>query len=377
MFGWLTQAHALTQEIPDLNESLQPFMDSGDLAGFVVIVGDHSELRHGETGMRGFANLETRTPMEEDTLFWIASMTKPITATAVMMLAEEGKLSVDDSVAKYLPEFKGLKDADGKEVTITIANCLSHTSGLQEMTAQEDMATTNLEELAHTVVAKPVKFTPGSKWVYCQSGMSIAARIVEVVSGDSFPEFLQKRLFDPLSMKDTTFYPNEEQMKRMAVAYEKKDGKLSPVAPYFLNGRPATDKSRYPRASGGLFSTGADYAQFAQMLLSVAMTGEKFRGHHYLKQETLREMTRARTQGLDFAFVPGTFYGLGCGVIQIPGGSTEALSIGSFGHGGAYGTQAWIDPVRGRFSILMVQRANYGSGDASELRKVFQNASAR
>ena len=161
--------------------------------------------------------------MRPDTIFWIASMTKPITATAVLMLQDEGKLSVDDPVEKYLPEFKDLKTADGKPARVTIRHLLTHTSGMGEISADEARAITNLAGLIPLYVAKPVKFEPGTKWVYCQSGINTAARIVEVVSGMSFDEFVERRLFGPLGMKDTTFYLTEEQLPRLATSYRRTD----------------------------------------------------------------------------------------------------------------------------------------------------------
>jgi CubicO group peptidase (beta-lactamase class C family) len=356
-------------------ESMRTFSEkaiaSGEVWGLVTEVGDRDGILSAETS--GLADIDTKRPMTADTLFWIASMTKPVTGVAVMMLAEQGKLSVDDPVAKYLPEFKELKDAAGLPATITIANCLSHTAGLQELSKDEEKSTGTLAELAAITAKRPVKFPAGTKWVYSQTGINVAARIVEVVSGESYPEYLQKRLFGPLGMKDTTFYPTGEQLARRAIPYEKKDGLLSPAASYFPDGKPSPEKTNYPRANGGLFSTAGDYSKFARMLLR----GGELDGHRYLKAETVAMMTKARTVGLDPAFVPGTFYGLACAVIDEPGGATAGLSRGSFGHGGVYGTQAWIDPVKGRYSVLMVQRANFGNGDASELRRLFQDAAAR
>lgn len=344
---------------------------SGEVWGIVTTVGNRDQVLALEAA--GVANIETKKPMAADAIFWIASMSKPVAGVAVMMLAEQGLLSVEDPVAKYLPEFKDLKDEQGNEVTITIANCLSHTAGLQELTPAEDTATTNLAELTAITAKKPVKFAPGSKWVYCQTGIATAGRVVEVVTGKSYPDYLQETLFGPLGMKDTTFYPSEEQVARTAISYEKKDGTLKPVIPYFLNGRPATDRTRYPRPSGGLFSTAEDYGRFARMLLR----GGELDGKRYLKPETIAEMTKIRTGDLKYAFVPGTYYGLGCAVIRDPDGVTMRLHPGSFGHGGAYGTQAWIDPVRGRYYVMMVQRANSGNGDSSALRGNFQEAAFR
>ena len=161
--------------------------------------------------------------MRPDTIFWIASMTKPITATAVLMLQDEGKLSVDDPVEKYLPEFEDLKTADGKPVQLTIRHLLTHTSGMGEVTPDRGPPIKNLAGLIPLYVAKPVEFEPGTKWAYCQSGINTLRRIVEVVSGLPFDEFVEQRLFGPLGMKDTTFYPTEEQLPRLATSYRRTD----------------------------------------------------------------------------------------------------------------------------------------------------------
>ena len=168
----------------------------------------------------GYADLAAKKPMQVDNLFWIASMTKPITATAVLMLQDEGKLSVDDPVAKYLPELANLKTPSGKPAGLTLRHLLTHTSGMAEATPQESRAARTLADLIPHFAEKPLQFEPGTRWQYCQSGINSLGRIVEVVSGQSLPEFLQKRLFDPLGMKDTTFYPTQEQIGRLAKSYK-------------------------------------------------------------------------------------------------------------------------------------------------------------
>ncbi len=360
-----------------LKQALASFMNevvvSNEVPGIVTLVGDKDRILSFDAA--GLADIEAKRPMKKDSMVWIASMTKPVTGTAVMMLADEGLLALTDPVAKYLPEFKDLKDAEGKEIMITIENCLAHTAGLQELTPEEELATSNLDQLSKITAKKPVKFAPGSKWTYCQTGISVAARIVEVVSGETFPDFLQKRLFTPLGMNDTTFYMPEEKMDRLALSYEKTpDGLMKEVEPYFLNGRSPTDRSRYPRASGGLFSTAEDYSKFLRMILR----GGEADGKRYLKPETIAEMTRGHTGTLEkVGFVPGNAYALGWIRVLDPQGVTAPLSSGSFGHGGAYGTQAWIDPVKGRYTIMMIQRAKIGNGDGSPIRGKFQEAAAK
>jgi len=351
--------------------AVEKFVEAGEIAGAVALVVDREKVV--DVSAVGLADREAGLPMKENALFWIASMTKPITGTAVMMLVEEGKLAMDDPVSKHLPEFAGLKDGEGKPVVVTLRQCLTHTAGLAEVEGEAAREIETLEGLMPKIVEKPVQFAPGSRWQYCQSSINTAARVVEVVSGKPFSEFLEERLFGPLEMKDTTFYPNEEQLKRLAKSYRRTDdGKLEVADLYFLGGKGITDRKRYPRANGGLFSTAGDYGRFARMILR----GGEWDGVRYLKEESVKAMTSVLSGDLETGFTPGNGWGLGWCVVREPQGVTEALSAGSFGHGGAFGTQAWIDPAKGRAYVLMVQRANFPNSDASELRAEFQKAGA-
>lgn len=309
--------------------------------------------------------------MRPDSIFWIASMTKPITAAAVLMMQDEGKLSVEDPVEKHLPEFKELRAADGEPVRVTIRHLLTHTSGLGEASPAEARDVKDLAGLTPIYVKKPVQFAPGSKWAYCQSGINTAARIVEVVSGLPFDRFVEQRLCGPLGMKDTTFYLTQEQLSRLAASYRRsKEGELMATPIGLLQGKSPTSRDRYPAANGGLFSTAPDYARFCRMFLN----GGEVDGKRYLKPESVALMTSLQTGDLKTGFTPGNGWGLGWCVVREPQGVTAALSPGSFGHGGAYGTQAWIDPAGKRAYILMIQRADFPNSDASDVRKAFQEA---
>ncbi len=322
----------------------------------------------------GHAGLNPDEVMRMDAIFWIASMSKPILAALLLMLQDEGLLSVDDPVEKYLPEFKGLKTVDGKPARITIRHLLTHTSGLGEITPAQARKCKTLACVIPFYVAKPVAFTPGSKWVYCQSGINTGGRIAEVVTGEPLDKLLKRRLFDPLGMKDTTFYLTEQQLPRLAKSYRRtKNGELEATAIGFLGGKSPTSRDRFPAPNGGLFSTAADYTRFCQMVLR----GGELDGKRYLKPKTVKLMTTIQTAGLKTGFTPGNGWGLGWCVIREPQGVTAMLSPGTFGHGGAYGTQAWIDPVTQRIYILMVQRANFPNSDASEVRRGFQEAATR
>lgn len=361
----MTSLQAASPEIEAVSKAMKQQVEAKEIAGAVTLVGDAETTLH--LSATGMADVAEAKPMKEDSVFWIASMTKPITATAVMMMHEQKLLSVDDPVAMYLPEFRNLKDSAGNDVTITIAQCLIHSSGLSDLTAEESKGILTLEKLSPVIAGKPVKFAPGSKWEYCQSGINTAARVVEVVSGQPFAEFLDEKLFKPLGMNDTTFYPSEEQAARLAKTYKRtSEGNLEPVE--LPMGIPSA-ATRYPAANGGLFSTASDYAKFASMILRGGSSGDK----RFLKEESVKKMTSVQSGDLATGFTPGNAWGLGWCVVREPQGPSEALSPGSFGHGGRFGTQAWIDPVKKRFYLFLVQH-DFPNSDASEPRRLFQNA---
>ena len=359
---------AQAQPASKISGVLRPFVANHTIAGAVALVADKDSVR--SLDAVGYADLAAKKPMRTDNLFWIASMTKPITATAVLMLQDEGKLSVDDPVSKYLPELAKLKTADGKPAKVTLRHLLTHTSGMAEATPQESRAARKLADLIPGYAERPLQFQPGSKWQYCQSGINSLGRIVEVVSGKPLPEFLRERLFDPLGMKDTTFYPTAEQMTRLAKSYKAVDGRLEEAAIFILDDHNPTSRDRYPAANGGLFSTAGDYGRFCRMLLNRGSLD----GRQYLAPQSVELMSSIQTAGLKTGFTEGNGWGLGCCVVRQPQGVTALLSPGTFGHGGAYGTQAWIDPAKQAVYVLMVQRSNFPNADASDVRKAFQAA---
>jgi CubicO group peptidase (beta-lactamase class C family) len=227
-----------------------------------------------------------------------------------------------------------------------------------------------------------MQYEPGAKWSYTQSGINAAGRIVEVVSGLSFDAFLQQRLFDPLGMKDTTFYPTDAQRARLVTAYsrDKDGGALTPVPPRAgYEGK----RDRPPQGNGGLYSTAPDYARFCQMLLG----GGTMDGRRYLSADAMKFLSTPQTGDLPTGFFQNeTFgqhgkkygWGLGTSILLTPHeGVAAMLSPGSFGHGGAWGTQAWIDPTKGVAYVLMVQRANFPNSDASDVRRAFQEAAVK
>jgi CubicO group peptidase (beta-lactamase class C family)/glyoxylase-like metal-dependent hydrolase (beta-lactamase superfamily II) len=354
-----------------IGDRVRQYVATKEIAGAVTLVATPDRILH--LGATGNAALNQDGAMRTDAIFWIASMSKPFLATLILMLQDEGLLSVDDPVEKYLPEFKGLKTADGNAARVTIRHLLTHTSGMGEITADQARNAKTLASVIPLYVAKPVAFTPGSKWVYCQSGINTAGRVAEVVTGEPLEKLLQQRLFGPLGMTDTTFYLTEKQLPRLAKSYRRADnGDLVATDIRFLNGKSPTSMDRFPAPNGGLFSTAPDYARFCQMVLR----GGELEGKRYLKPETVRFMTTILTAGLKTRFTDGNGWGLGWCVVRGPQGITAMLSPGTFGHGGAYGTQAWIDPAAKRIYILMVQRANFPNSDGSAVRRGFQEAAS-
>jgi CubicO group peptidase (beta-lactamase class C family) len=366
---------------------MQQFVDEGVVAGAVTVVGNAQGIQ--QLDAVGFQNLETQQPMPRNAVFRIASMTKPITAIGIMILQDEGKLSIEDAVEKHLAEFKGQmliqKKVDGTLALvkpprpITIRDLLTHTSGLPGgfPAGYSDLYLTRHLTLKEATLAqsqRPLDFEPGSKWAYCNAGIDALGRIIEVVSGQPYEEFLHERVFEPLDMDDTTFYPNEEQLSRLAGLYGQKEGKLT-FADYVLIG--PTKDARHPIPAGGLFSTGGDLANLYQAMLHQGWYGvTKIGDQRILSQAAARQMTSLQTGDLQCGFTPGMGFGFGWAVIREPQGVHEKLSTGTFGHGGAFGTQGWIDPQQGFFVILLIQRTGLPNADASPLRRELQTIAA-
>lgn len=347
--------------------ALQPFVDRHALAGAVTLVADKDRVL--DIGAVGFADVSARKPMQPDAVFWIASQSKPITSTALMMLVDEGKVGLDDSVEKYLPEFRGqwlAAERNDERVVlkkpahpITVREILSHTSGLPFASAMETptLDRWSLEVGARSYAMTPLLFEPGSKYQYSNAGINTAGRIIEVVAGMPYERFLQERLFVPLGMKDTTFRPDADQLTRLAKSYKPDAGKtdLEETTVTQLT-YPLNDPARQPMPAGGLFSTAADLARFCQMILN----GGTFGGKRYLSENAIRQMTSKQTGD---TIKEG--YGLGW--------STDG---NTFGHGGAYATNMAIDPKRGLITIFLVQHAGF-PGDGSRCLEIFREAAER
>jgi CubicO group peptidase (beta-lactamase class C family) len=372
-------ASAQAPRLPGVSAAMQEMVARQEIAGAVTAVVSKDRVLHLDA--TGSADLAAKRPMAADTIFWIASMTKPVTGVAVLMLQDEGKLKVTDPVSKYLPGFADLKTPSGKPANLTITQILTHTSGLGEAAGPAAQEAKTLADLEKIWLATPMQYEPGEKWKYTQSGINAAARIVEVISGKTFDAFVQERIFGPLGMTDTTFYPTEAQRARLVTAYAKNatTGALDVVPP-----RPDFGpRNRPPQGNGGLYSTAPDYARFCQMLLNGGTQG----GRRYLSPAAMTLLTTPQTGDLPTGFFQGDAWGnrganygwgIATSILKTPhDGVASMLSPGTYGHGGAWGTQAWIDPVKGVAYILMIQRSGLPNSDGSDVRLAFQQAAAK
>ena len=349
-------------------KQMEKFVEQKEIAGSVTLVARHGHVAGLEAV--GFQDMEKGVRMKKDTIFRIASMTKPITAAGVMILQEAGKLSVDDPVEKHLPEFRDMwlvNEQTNNNMTlkkpsrpIIIRDILTHTSGLSE--ARRDIPLKSISDVALIAAHLPLQFEPGSQWRYGGSGMITAGRLIEVVSGQPYDQFLHDHIFLPLGMKDTFFFPSKDVEDRIAVTYERaENGELIPI-------KKSQKKWNFPLPSGGLYSTAADMGVWMQTILS----GGVYQGVRILSEQSVKEMTSLQTGELKTGFTEGMGFGLGWGLVRNPAGVTKMLAPGTFGHGGAYGTQNWADPEKDMIFILMIQRQGFGNGDASNVRQKFQ-----
>lgn len=342
---------------------LQPFVDSHTLAGAVTLVASKNKVLSLEAV--GWADIAAGKPMRTDCMFWIASQSKPITAAALMILVDEGKVVVDDPVDKYLPEFKDQwvkveQDPDHvllkkPKHAITVKNVLTHTSGLPFKSPIEE-PTLDLLPLAARVrsyAMMPLEFEPDTKYQYSNAGINTAGRIIEVVSGMPFEEFLNKRLLAPLGMNDTTFWPNASQLQRLAKSYKPSaDGKGLEETTIVQLKYPLDDSIRQPMPAGGLFSTAGDLCRFYRMIAA----GGVLEGKRVLSEQAVRQMTSKQTGDL------ATEYGFGF----TTGG-------GRIGHGGAYSTNSNYDQDRQLITIFLVQHAGWPA-DGKKILPAFQAA---
>lgn len=353
----------------DVATCLQPFVDAGTLAGAVTLVADRDGVR--ALHAVGFADVATRAPLRDDALFWIASMSKPMTATALMMLVDEGRVEVDAPVERYLPEFAGqlLAVTDGDRLTlrkparpITVADVLTHTSGMPFGSRIEAgmVDRWSLPEASVSYAMTPLTFEPGTRFEYSNAGTNTAGRIIEAVSGMSYEAFLRQRLFAPLGMVDTTLRPDAAQCARLAKNHKPgADGRLEP-SPIPVLTAPLDNPRRGPCPAGGWFSTARDLGRFVRMILR----GGELDGRRYVSETAVRTMATRRTPA-DWP------------QIHALGWFCDAEG-GAFGHGGMCCTDMRIDPRLGLATVYLVQHLGFAGpeADAQRILPTFRAAAA-
>jgi CubicO group peptidase (beta-lactamase class C family) len=331
-------------------------------AGVVTLVAREGRLVHLEAA--GMAGIEKKKAMTTDAIFWIASMTKSFTSTAVMILADEGKLTLDEPASKWIPELAKVTVANGRALSrpITLRDLLSHTSGIPDPPRKPTDGNVPLSQYAIDLLKEPFEFQPGSEFEY-GFGLTVAGRIVEIASGRTFEQFIGERILEPLGMKDTTWHPDAAQRERIARTYKLAGDKLVPAHNAFLTSDP--DIRREAEPSGGLFSTAADMARFYQMVLN----GGELDGRRIVSAKGVAEMTRPHT-----ASGRPIRYGLGWFNNATDRKTTPQFSAKSFGHGGAFGTHGWVDPEKKMVVVFMVQNVLVPKG--GELRDKFLEIAA-
>lgn len=341
---------------------MKAFVDEGKAAGIVTLVARRGYFA--AFGAVGYQDLESKTPMRTDSIFRIMSMTKPVTSVASMILMEEGRIALSDPVEKYLPEFHAQQVKGGAKPAhpITIFELLTHTSGISGP-PPGDVAAKTLAEHVASLARAPLDFGPGTQWRYRTEGIDTLGRIIEVVSGMPFERFVAERLFSPLGMIDSSFFPPAAKASRIATVYTEEKGTLTLA------------KSRdtlYPSPGAGMLSTAADMARFYQMMLNKGA----WNGRRILSPASVEAMTTVQSGEFNVGFAPGMGFGLGWGVIKEEKGTFRLCSIGSFGHGGAYRTYGWVDPAKDMIRIIMLQRTNGGGDTADEINAFLAMAGA-
>jgi CubicO group peptidase (beta-lactamase class C family) len=349
---------------------MQEFVTQGTAAGFVTLVARHGQVA--ALSAVGYKDLESKTPMRGDTIFQVMSMTKAVTATAIMKLVEDGRLSLIDPVEKFLPSFQRQLIGDHKpQRPISIRDMLTHTSGMASWAGKKSdfvLWSRTLPENVEECAQSPLLFEPGTNWKYSGCGFATLGRIVEVVSGKSFDRFLSERIILPLGMADTFFFPPENKKGRIASFYSIQGGRLVKDKEDDIYRPGAKD----PAPEGGLYSTAIDMARFYQMLLN----GGELNGRRVLSRASVETMTMSQTGDLRVPLAPGMGYGFGLFVIRDPSGTFRLSSIGSYGHYGSSHTFGWVDPKRDMISIILFQRHSPDADVADEFNAFLAMAAA-
>jgi len=362
-----------------IDAKFQRYIDEGKTGGLIGAIANKSHV--GYLKSFGYQDIETRVPMTEETIFRIYSMSKPITAVALMILYEEGRFHLQDPISKYLPEFSNLKvfkaqDSEQMELEDvdhipTIKELMTHTAGftygffgdtpVDELYQQAGILQTpgrNLEDFTHRLATLPLLYQPGTRWAYSVS-VDVQGRLIEVLSGQSFETFLQERIFAPLQMADTGFYVPAEKMDRFAVAYYP-DPKTQKLAVYDPQAGLFSKPPKLASGGGGLVSTTQDYIRFGQMLLNHgSLNGQRILGRKTVELMTSNHITHLN-DGVNVAENSGVSssafgFGLGFGIDLNVANTGSPGSVGSYFWGGMASTIFWIDPKEDILALVMTQ----------------------
>jgi CubicO group peptidase (beta-lactamase class C family) len=373
-----------SERLQRIHEAMQRHIDAREVSGAVTLVSRRGRIAHFEA--HGLMDLESKKPMAKDAIFRLASMSKPVTSVAVLMLIEEGKIRLGDPVSRYIPEFKdakvamprsGGRGAGPPEIytvpadrEITIRDLLTHTSGLMsggigQAEAQRVAPRSPTDTLASYIPrlgAAPLDFQPGTQWAYSGlAGPDVLSRIVEIVSGQTYDAYLRTRIFEPLGMKDTFFYPPEDRRPRIPTLYQRNGLQKAP-------NQDGLSSKTYFSGAAGLMSTAEDYLEFAQMLVN----GGVLNGKRLLGPRTIELMASNHVGDMFNGKLGRPARGMGFGflvaVIQDSVAAGLRVSNSSFGWDGLYGTQVWIDPKEKMVTLIMIQE------QVAAVQRGFENA---
>jgi CubicO group peptidase (beta-lactamase class C family) len=370
-----------SERLKRIHPMIEAHIEGKDFSGAVTLVQRKGKVVHFEA--HGMADVEASKPMKTDTLFWLASMTKPMTAVSILMLLEEGKLVLSDPVSKFIPEYRNPQvavwnlpnDPSGAGLRLvpaaremTIQDLLTHTSGLangftgpaSDYVRRANLPTGgSLGERVKRLAKLPLNFQPGSQWEYSPStGFDTLGRVVEILSGMNLEQFFKTRIFEPLGMKDTFFTVPTNRLADLAVRYTKGENGL--VRPQPAPAASAAPGGQYFSGAGGLTGSAADYLLFSQMLLNRG----QLNGVRLLSRKTVELMTSDAIGTLDLRnyagdqVLKGYGFGLGVRVRRSTGENGWMGSIGDFGWAGALGTYFWVDPTEQLIGIVMIQTRN-------------------
>jgi len=347
------------QRLTAIAPRMQAMVDDHTIPGCVYYVSQRGiVLAHQAVGWQ---DLETRHPMRTDSLFQIMSMTKPMTAAALMMLVEEGKVVLTDPVERYLPEFAAQPGPNGTaHRASTLYQILTHTSGMESDPPAERRKeiqyemTVPLADAVKFFATVPLRTMPGTQWNYSNMGIATVGRVVEAVSGMPFDRFMQERLFAPLGMNDTFFFPDAARVPRIALLYRRDRAGLVLPGPNVLGGDPTLFRkgAKYTAPEFALYSTASDVAAFYQMMLD----GGTYKGKRLLSPSSVDVMTSLHTGNLT-TFNLGSGNGLAFTVPRDGDATYDLVSPDSFGHGGAFGTWSFADKAKSVVGVFMVQIA--------------------